>query len=313
MKILFTGSSSFTGYWFIKELVQAGHEVFATFTAASVESYDGVRGERVKQLVEYCHPVWDCTFGQERFLSLIKDEAGWDLLCHHAADVTNYKSLDFDIGNAVSANTCNLTEVLEALTATGCNRLVITGSVFEQNEGVGEQPLKAFSPYGLSKGLTAEVFKYWCQHYGFSLGKFIIPNPFGPYEDPRFTSYLAKTWLRREKASVNTPRYIRDNIHVSLLAIAYGRFCETLESNAGFVKTNPTGYVESQGAFTKRVAEAIKYRLDVPCEIELINQTVFEEPKARSNYDFINSEGTNWSESTAWDELADYYLSGANG
>ena len=31
MRIVFTGGSSFTGYWFIKELAAAGHEVIATF------------------------------------------------------------------------------------------------------------------------------------------------------------------------------------------------------------------------------------------------------------------------------------------
>ncbi len=31
MKILFTGASSFTGFWFAKELAAAGHEVFAVF------------------------------------------------------------------------------------------------------------------------------------------------------------------------------------------------------------------------------------------------------------------------------------------
>ena len=31
MKILFTGASSFTGYWFAKQLASAGHEVFALF------------------------------------------------------------------------------------------------------------------------------------------------------------------------------------------------------------------------------------------------------------------------------------------
>jgi UDP-glucose 4-epimerase len=31
MKILFTGGSSFTGYWFVKELALAGHDVVALF------------------------------------------------------------------------------------------------------------------------------------------------------------------------------------------------------------------------------------------------------------------------------------------
>ena len=47
-----------------------------------------------------------------KFLALIK-EGGWDLLCHHAADVTNYKSPDFDTVAALRNNTYNLPAVLE--------------------------------------------------------------------------------------------------------------------------------------------------------------------------------------------------------
>ena len=36
---------------------------------------------------EVCRPVYGCSFGDASFLSLI-GEGGWDLLCHHAADVT---------------------------------------------------------------------------------------------------------------------------------------------------------------------------------------------------------------------------------
>ena len=56
---------------------------------------------------------------------------------------------------------------------------MLTGSVFEQNEGAGEPPLVAFSPYGLSKGLTAEVVRHRCREFGIRYGKFVIPNPFG--------------------------------------------------------------------------------------------------------------------------------------
>jgi hypothetical protein len=33
---------------------------------------------------------------------------------------------------------------------------------------------------------------------GFTFQKFVVPNPFGPYEEPRFTAYLMKT--RRPRA-----------------------------------------------------------------------------------------------------------------
>ena len=65
----------------------------------------------------------------------------------------------------------------------------MTGSVFEQDEGVGNAPMAAFSPYGLSKGLTAQAFRYGCGTLDVPLGKFVIPNPFGPFEEPRFCHY----------------------------------------------------------------------------------------------------------------------------
>ena len=32
MKILFTGASSFTGFWFVKTLAATGHEIFCPLT-----------------------------------------------------------------------------------------------------------------------------------------------------------------------------------------------------------------------------------------------------------------------------------------
>ena len=63
-----------------------------------------------------CRPVHGCSFGDEEFLGLIK-EGGWDILCHHGADVTNYKSPDFDTVAAFRNNTYNLPAVLDALGA----------------------------------------------------------------------------------------------------------------------------------------------------------------------------------------------------
>src|SRR5450759_1414460 len=305
MKILFTGGSSFTGFWFIKELANAGHEVYATFTFAE---YQGVRAERVQLLIDYCTPIFECAFGQQKFFEVIQNSSGWDVFCHHAANVTNYKSLDFDIGAALSANTSNTRLVLEALKSAGCHKMVLTGSVFEQNEGMGELPIRAFSPYGLSKGLTSEVFQYWCQHYGLALGKFVIPNPFGPFEEARFTTYLAKTWLQGNRAGVNTPAYIRDNIHVSLLALDHRAFVERLTEDVTCVRTHPSGYVESQGAFAQRLAAEMVTRLRVPCQLELADQRVFEEPRVRINSDYVDGESMGWSESSSWDELAEHYL-----
>jgi UDP-glucose 4-epimerase len=306
MRILFTGASSFTGFWFVRELSSAGHDVTAVFRR-SPDAYEGVRAKRVHLLADACRPIYECSFGAPEFLELLDKANAWDVLCHHAAEVGNYKSPDFDVVAAVANNTRNLPRVLDALLASGCNRVLLTGSVFEPNEGAGSDGLPAFSPYGLSKGLTAEIFRYYAAVRGMRLGKFVIPNPFGPYEEPRFAAYLMRTWLARDVATVKTPAYVRDNIHVSLLAKAYVRFVEALTPQAGFNRIGPSGYVENQGAFAQRFAAEMRPRLNLPCELELQQQMEFGEPRIRINTDTAVAYVSDWDEGQAWDELALHY------
>jgi nucleoside-diphosphate-sugar epimerase len=306
MKVLFTGGSSFTGYWFVHELARAGHEVVATFRNANAQYPDGLRRRRCAGLEEVCRPVFGCSFGDARFLRLVSEE-GWDLLCHHAAHVTNYKSPDFDVDAAVASNTQNLPAVLDAIVVMGCRRVLLTGSIFEQDEGAGSEGLPAFSPYGISKGLTAQVFRDHVRARELRLGKFVIPNPFGPLEDPRFVAYLMKTWYARGVPAVNTPAYVRDNIHVSLLAKAYAHFAASLPTSAGLSKLNPSGYVESQGAFAQRVAGEMRGRLGLPCALEIARQTAFPEPRVRINTDQLDLAQLGWRENDAWDALAQFY------
>jgi nucleoside-diphosphate-sugar epimerase len=309
MKILFTGGSSFTGLWFIRELVRAGHQVVGTFRRRPEEYPDALRRERARLATEACRPAYGVSFGDEAFVALLRD-GGFDLLAHHAADVTNYRSPDFDATAALATNTRNLGPVLQALLAGGGRRVLLTGSVFEGGEGAGSQGLPDFSPYGLSKALTAQVFRYHCARAGVGLGKLVIPNPFGPWEEPRFTAYLVKGWFGGQTPNCSSPLYVRDNIHVSLLARAYARFAAEVPDK-GFARLNPSGYVESQGAFTLRFAAELRPRLGLPCPVELKKQTDFPEPRVRINTDVPDAAALGWSEEEAWDELARYYRQAA--
>lgn len=304
MRILFTGSSSFTGYWFICSLVAAGHEVVATFQGDG-KSYNGMRAKRVALIEKQCRTVFECPMGSDRFIQLL-DSSSWDVLCHHAADVTDYKSPKFDALAALQKNTHNLPTVLELLSKS-CRKVVLTGSVFEQTEGVGSDPDRAFSPYGLSKGLTSDYFRYYCLAQNIALGKFVITNPFGPYEEPRLTSYLVNAWAKRETPVIKTPDYVRDNIHVSLLAKVYADFVGNLNEKNTFSHCSPSGYVESQGAFVGRFAEAMRPRLELPCDVEVQRQESFPEPRMRINTQPIDGLAYGWEEKHAWDELASYY------
>ena len=305
MKIIFTGASSFTGSWFVRALAAAGHEVVATFRSP-LTAYEGVRARRVADVAAAAEPAEGVSFGSSGFLALLR-ERGFDVLCHHAAEATNYTSPDFDVEAAVARNTHGLPSVLGRL-AESRAPVVLTGTFFEADEGDGDEPLRAFSPYGLSKTLTSQIFERRCGERGVGLGKFVIPNPFGPWEEARFTSYLARTWLAGETAGVRTPAYVRDNVHVSLLMRGYVKFVEdVVRGGDGFRKQNPSGYVSTHGEFAQRMAHELEPRLGVPCALELAEQTEFTEPRVRVNTDPLDAEALGWDEAGAWDKLAAYY------
>jgi len=307
MKILFTGASSFTGFWFVRELTRAGHEVVAICRKTAEEYPDDLRRVRARQLGEVCKRIHACSFGDEKFLELI-GEGGWDLLCHHAADVTNYKSADFDAPAAIRNNTHNLCAVLAGWRGRGFKSVVLTGTYFEAGEGAGSEPLRTFSPYSLSKTLTFDSFHTGCHAAGVTLGKFVIPNPFGPFEEPRFTAFLMKNWKAGKPTEVKTPDYLRDNIHADLLADAYAKFAEkTATAGEPLLKTNPSGYVEKQGEFAQRVAREVKSRLGWNCELKLAKQEDFSEPLNRHNTESAAAIAPGWNESKAWDAFAQFY------
>ncbi len=305
MRVLLTGASSFSGYWFALKLHAAGVEVVAPLRSPPT-SYDGIRRERVERLASIAEVIPDCSFGSASFMDLIEDRF-FDVLCHHAARVTDYRSLDFDVVRAVAENTNNIRQIIERMAAKDLRAIVFTGSVFEANEGAGNLPMRAFSPYGLSKGLTSEIIRHWCLQYNVPLGKFLIANPFGPFEEPRFCAYLIKTWRKGGIAEVRTPSYLRDNIHVDLLALAYTRFVQKIAESRTSEKYGPIGYVETQGTFTERFADAMRTRLFWECGVKALEQMDFSEPLARINTHTIDTASLGWSEFFAWDSVAGFY------
>ena len=290
--------------WFVEALAGRGHAVVAV-ARSEQSSYLGLRAERLARVGRCCRTLWSAPFGSPQFLEILYDEAPIDILCHHAAETADYQSRDFDCAAAVHANTLSLVATLRALCAVSCRRIVLTGSVFEAGEGAGTLPLRALNAYGLSKTLTAELFSFYAEQEGLAFGKFVIANPFGPYEEARFTDYLIRSWRDDKVAVVRTPRYVRDNIHVSLLTRWYCAFAEALP-NTGMSRIGPSGYVESQGAFADRFAREIGDRLKLETRLKYVPQREFDEPAIRINMDLAHAK-VDWNESDSWDDLANYY------
>lgn len=254
------------------------------------------------ELSRHAETVEGVRFGDDRFVALVR-AGGFDLLCAHGAQVEGYRSPDFDVAAALAANTRRASEIVAHLP-----RVLVTGTVFEPGAGRSDDgALPAFSPYGLSKAFTSEVFRYQCRRHGAGFGRFVIPNPFGPMEEPRFTTTLVRAWQAGETPQVRTPDYVRDNIHVSLLALAYVRFAERVPAGGGESECGPSGYAEPQEAFARRFAHEIGERLGIAAPLELLPQEDWSEPPMRVNTDPVDGGSLRWEETAAWDDLARWY------
>ena len=166
MRILLTGGSSFTGLWFARSLAasrpyggRAAQGQTATIPACAASASPSFK--RVAEVVEGL----SVRLGPLSRSRLAR--GSWDLLCQHAAQTGDYRNPDFDILGAVADNTHNVVDVLKTMLARGLAGVVLTGSVFEQDEGAGDAPLRAFSPYGLSKGLTWQYYRFLSRNHGF--------------------------------------------------------------------------------------------------------------------------------------------------
>jgi UDP-glucose 4-epimerase len=315
MKILFTGVSSFTGFHFVNQLAQNKQFEIHAILSNKIDDYTGLKKQRISLINSNVIIHENIQFGDDTFLELVKKSSiNFDALCCHGAFVENYNSPEFDICKALSLNARNISQVLRYFKEGGGKILVHTGSIFEPNEGVCDQNANAFNPYGLSKHFTNQLLEYHSYRYDLSFGKFVIPNPFGKHEEPRFTNYLFNCWFKNETPLVKTPKYIRDNIPIDLLAVSYVDFVKKIMSTHQINeisqnhKINPSGYVESQGQFTERIVKRLNVKYNMQLAVNFHDQVDFDQPISRFNQTNLFELYPGWNENSFWDDYLDFYM-----
>jgi nucleoside-diphosphate-sugar epimerase len=299
-RVLLTGASSFTGVWIAKALAEAGFEVLAPLLRPEAD-YDGERLARLARLREVAEVVYACPFGSASFLDLAGKRQDIVALAHHAADVTGYREPDFDAVAAFDRNLAGAPDVLARLAGQGVRVAVATGTVFEAGEGDGAEPL-AVTPYGLSKTLTNVALQHYATWAGLRFGRFVIPSPYGPYEQQRsFPAYLFRSWRAGETPMVRTPLYLRDHLPAPRLGRAYAaHLAALLRDPAAPAVARPSGWIATQGDFARKVAAEAAVRLGRDCPVAMGEQTEFPEPLRRVNCDPPPALG--WDEAAFWDD-----------
>jgi hypothetical protein len=73
-------------------------------------------------------------------------------------------------------------------------------------------------------------------------------------------------------------------------------------------RINPSGYVESQGEFTKRIISNIKINFGLTVNVNFFNQTNFNQPFSRYNNTNLFNLYSDWDESQFWRNYLGAYL-----
>lgn len=303
-KILLTGASSFTGLWIASALSEAGHTVVASLRRDG-EHYSGLRRERVERLRKVADLAFGTPFDSQQFVALAAD--GFDLLAYHAADIPNYREATYDVLGGVRRNIAGADAAFEAFAQAGGRAIIATGTVFETGEGGRLGGELSVTPYGLSKGMTNDYFRHQTRWRGLTFGKFVIAAPFGPFEEGRFAWSIMRDWFSGRAGEVRTPRYVRDNIPVPLLATAYAALVDRALASQGSVDivSRPSGFVGPQEQFARTLSAEMAPRLGLRCEVRPLPQPHLLEPEVRINSDAMLEAP--WPSELFWDQYADYY------
>ncbi|HMR29885.1 MAG TPA: NAD(P)-dependent oxidoreductase [Geminicoccaceae bacterium] len=308
MRVLLTGVGSFTGCWFATALAEAGADVVGT-CRASLDSYDGLSRRRLDTvLAAGCRLVEGTAFGDAAFVAAIASHGPFDLLCHHGAEVGDLRRPGYDPVAALASNTLNADTVMRRLAAAGGRGLVVTGSVFEADEGGGEGP--PVNAYGLAKTLTWHMLRFHAAGAGLAVGRFVVPHPFGPLEKPGFTSGLVRSWLAGREGIVRRPELVRDFVPVDLLARAFADFCRRLLGHGGSARAAPTGHVGGLGELALMFSYELGSRLGRRCAVAIRPDPALsgEPPRRINSGRSVLSDPSDVARS--WDRYAAHHISG---
>jgi UDP-glucose 4-epimerase len=301
-KILLTGVSSFTGYWFAKTLSECGYQVHCPLPSCE-DSYDGIKKNRLESLSNLVRLVYSCSFGSHQFFDLLENK--YDILCHHASFVKNYQSKNFELTEAISQNTSSAERVLEKLASTGCGGIIWSSSVFEdfihENE-IATNPRPNWYRYALSKKLSGFILENLSLDFGLNFSKFVITNPFGPLEDRKFNRLILEAAKSKVDFEVRTPNYIRDMIHVRHLALAYKCIVDRIIENQICYEMRPYEYTGNLYYLADYFMQQIKLKINTPSTVIHNNTIHSEEPLVLINDQHISKIIEAYDPVACWEE-----------
>ena len=208
MKILFTGSSSFTGYHFLDQINKKKIKTFAIFSKKSFSYKKSYQKRILSSKLKFVKPKSNIKFGSSKFLKIIKEEK-IDTICFHHFIVGNLDQ-KYKFKQNLKKLLLNLEKVTFYLAQNSNPAIIYTSSVY-QRISANNSYLNDNSRinYGLTKLILFQLLKYHCNKNKIKFIDFELQNPIGQFEKSNSLPYsIAKSYFEKSEIILNHPERI---------------------------------------------------------------------------------------------------------
>ncbi len=275
--ILFVGLTSFTGFYFVKDMCKnKKNKIFCVLTKDK-KKYDYLKKKRLNIISKNKNVklINNVKFGDKKFLKLIKD-IKFEIFCFHHAHTNNYNDdSKFNFRKSIKNNLNNVDKVFSIIPQNA--KIIITNTVFQK---IDKKKYKPLSNYGLSKTVSYEKMIELSKKYKIEYKSFFIPNPWGILEEKKLNYYLITNWLNKNKTEIKFPDYIRDNIFINKLSEEYNNLLHLRSKQKEFF---PSGYCSSNKVFIEALRKKFEKFFKIKTDVKYSLMTKTDQPLIRIN------------------------------
>ena len=178
MKVLVTGGAGFIGSNIVDGLIEAGHQ------AIIVDNLSTGKKENLNKQAEFYN--LDI---RDQELKKVFDENKISHVIHHAAQIDVQHSINDPLYDAQN-NILGTINLLECCKSYNVDKIIYASSAAVYGEPDylpidEEHPIKAMSPYGISKHTPEHYIKMYNELYDLKYTIFRYANAYGPRQDPK--------------------------------------------------------------------------------------------------------------------------------